>query len=213
MIFINTRSAPAVVVLALWLVSGAIAQHRKPTDGGTGLTYSDVEVTGIDAAPSRGPRDAKVIIVEFADYSCPYTIKFEPTLRKVVDEGQVRFVVMHHWIPAHKHAQMAAQVAVAAGLQGKFWEVHNLMLAEKFAAGPEGATLDGYAKYLSKVPGLDVDRLVRDAASSQVARTVDREVHAIGSNATPELVVNGRMFLAGEITADQLHTLIAEASH
>jgi protein-disulfide isomerase len=136
----------------------------------------------------------------------------EPIVRKVVNEhaDTVRLVIKHHWLPAHAHARLAAQVSVAADLQGKFWPVHEMLLDRHFASGKDGATIEGFVPYLRTIPGLDVARLVREVNSPEVNARVDRELKEFKS--TPEFVLNGRFF-QGQVSEAQLELLIEEASH
>lgn len=162
---------------------------------------------------ARGPADAKVTVIEYGDYSCGYTTKMEPIVRKVMneDQGQIRFVFVHHWLPAHKHARLAAQIAIAAGLQGKFWEVHDMLFDKHFAAGPQGATFDGYVTYLKTIRGLDIAKLRRDEDSPEVNAMLDKELASFRSTATPEFVINGRMH-TGQLTEEQFQQMIHEAA-
>jgi|HubBroStandDraft_6_1064221.scaffolds.fasta_scaffold94786_3 protein-disulfide isomerase len=171
-----------------------------------------VHVTLVDTH-ARGPVDAKVTVIEYGDYSCGYTTRMEPIVRKVMreDQGQVRFVFVHHWLPAHRHARLAAQIAIAAGLQGKFWEVHDMLFDKHFAAGPDGAIFEGYVPYLKTIPGLDIAKLRRDAESPEVNAMLDKELASFRSTATPEFVINGRIF-TGQMTEAQFQQMIHEAA-
>jgi protein-disulfide isomerase len=123
----------------------------------------------------------------------------------------VRFVIKHHWLAAHKHARLAAQVSVAADLQGKFWPVHEMMLDKHFAAGAAGASIDGFVPYLKTIPGLDIARLKKDVDSPEVNARVDRDLKEFKSTATPEFLLNGH-FMEGQISEADFNRLIDEAS-
>ena len=163
-------------------------------------------------APSRGPANAKVTVVEFTDYTCRFCHQMEPTVRKVMEDNKdsVHFVMAHHWLSAHKNARLAAQVAMAANLQGKFWPVHDMLFDKHFAGGSQGATIEGYLPYLKTIPGLDLDKLQRDVNSPEVNAELDAEVKALASDSTPEIVINGHMHL-GQLTEAQFNQLIKEA--
>ena len=139
-----------------------------------------------------GPRDAPVTLVQYADFECPFCGRAFPELKSVLhDLGQrVRFVFRHFpVIEAHPHAESAAEVAEAAGAQGKFWEMHDLLFRRQAALDDEH--LLAYAREL----GLDAAR---------VARELERQVHRArvlediqsglqsGVSGTPMFFINGR---------------------
>ena len=102
----------------------------------------------------RGPASAPVTVLEYGDFECPYCGQAEPVVRELLaDFGDVRYVWRH--LPlndVHPHAQLAAEAAEAAAEQGKFWEMHDLLLDHQDALEPRD--LVRYAEDL----GLDVDR-------------------------------------------------------
>jgi protein-disulfide isomerase len=169
-------------------------------------------VTPVAKASSKGPANAKVTVIEFTDYTCPFCLRVEPTFRKVMAENanQVHFVIEHHWIPRHKNARLAAHVALAASLQGKFWPVHDMLFEKHFAAGAAGATIDGYVPYLKTIAGLDVERLKKDVDSPEVNSELDAELKSFKSDSTPEFLINGHLH-TGQLTEEQFNQLIKEA--
>lgn len=85
-------------------------------------------VTFAETDSSRGPKDAKITIVEFSDFQCPYCSRAFPTIEQVMKDynGKVRLVFKHFpLISIHPHAQKAAEAAECAKAQGKFWEFHD----------------------------------------------------------------------------------------
>lgn len=105
---------------------------KAPTTLTGSVAPAKVDVN-IDGAYSKGSNDAKVTIVEFSDFQCPYCARFySETLGQIikdyVDTGKVRFVYKHFpLISIHPLAQKAGEAAACAGEQGKFWEMHDLM--------------------------------------------------------------------------------------
>ena len=105
-----------------------------------------------------GPDDAPVTLVEYGDFECPYCGMAHPIVKKIQRElgNQLRFVFRHFPLAeAHPHARIAAQAAEAAGVQGKFWEMHDTLFEHQQALDVED--LVGYAKAL----GLDTTRFAR----------------------------------------------------
>ena len=149
-------------------------------------------------AAKRGGDDAKIKLVEFADFGCPHCATLSAVLDGVVDDyaGQVTLYFKHFPLPGHKRSEPAARAAFAAGLQGKFWEMHHKL----FATWPKHSDADliEYAKKL----GLDVDRFKADFASPAAAEHVNRDLKealAADISGTPSLFVNGHMYF-GERT-------------
>ena len=139
----------------------------------------------------RGPSDAPVPLLEYADFECPFCGQAEPVVRELLaDHGDIRYVWRH--LPlrdVHPHAQFAAEASEAAARQGAFWGMHDLLLDHQ----GELLTPDllGYAEQLS----LDVARFTTDlhhhAGAARVAQDVD-SADLSGVSGTPTFFLNGR---------------------
>src|SRR5581483_2482422 len=105
-------------------------------------------------APVKGPRDAPVTLLEFSDFQCPFCGRVGPTLKQLEDEykGKLRIAFKNRPLPFHQNAQLAAEAALAAGDQGKFWEMHDKLFANQQAL--ERADLEPYAQEI----GLNVNQ-------------------------------------------------------
>ena len=114
----------------------------------------------------RGPMDARVTLLEYGDFECPYCGMAERIVRELLsDFADVRYVWRHLPLSdVHAHAQQAAEAAEAAEAQGAFWEMYDVLLAHQGAL--RHADLIGYAEQL----GLDVDRFSRDLTEHAGAR-------------------------------------------
>ncbi len=140
----------------------------------------------------RGDADAPVTVVEYGDYECPYCAAAAPVLRQLVDEsdGRVRLVFRNFPIAdRHPYALTAALAAEAAGDQGAFWPMHDLLLERQEHLTPKD--LLSYAAEL----GLDVeafrDTLRAHATADRVAEDV-QTAELSGVSGTPTFFVNGR---------------------
>jgi Na+/H+ antiporter NhaA len=139
----------------------------------------------------RGPRHAAVTVVEYGDYECPYCGQAEPVVRALLgDFEDVRYVWRHLPLTdVHVHAQLAAAAAEAAAAQGRYWEMHDLLLGHQGALRPNH--LRGYAADI----GLDVQRFERDLRAHGGAPRVAEDVESAdlsGVAGTPTFFVNGR---------------------
>jgi protein-disulfide isomerase len=139
----------------------------------------------------RGPADAKITLVEYGDFECPYCGQAEPVVRELLAGfGDLRYVWRHLPLSdVHPHAQLAAEAAEAAGAQGAFWPMHDLLFANQDAL--TGKDLVRYAEQL----GLDVDRFRDDlrhhTRAARVAEDVD-SADLSGVSGTPTFFVNGQ---------------------
>ena len=113
-------------------------------------------------------------------------------------------------VPTHQHALAAASAAEAAGMQGKFWEMHDLLYErqndwkKQFDVRP---VFEGYAKEI----GIDVDRYNRDVASDYVAQRIfldGKRGHALGVTGTPTVFLNGREVPFQSLPAEQLRVIL-----
>jgi len=130
----------------------------------------------------------------FTDYQCPFCQRLEGTLEDLQKKypKDVRVVVKHFPLSFHKQAEPAHRAAIAAGKQGKFWEMHDLLFASQreFRAADMNALTRAFAKQLS----LDVDRFERDMQSSASKGTVADDMklgEGVGVRGTPHTFVNG----------------------
>jgi protein-disulfide isomerase len=160
-----------------------------------------VELRGDE--PQRGPDDALVTIVEFADYQCPYCAKAAGPLHDVVDDDEdVRLVFKHYPLGNHPKAIPAARAAWAAHQQGKFWPIHEWLFSH-------GADLGGLQAEVERL-GLDVQQFLADAGSDASAASVDADFLAgakIGVTGTPVFFVNGHRYV-GTKSASQWRTIV-----
>lgn len=184
------------------LRAGARPEPRRGPDPG-----QRVEVPVGDAAV-RGPEQAKVTIVEYSDFQCPFCARVLPTLNQIRETygDQVRIVYKHLPLRIHPEAHGAAAAAEAAGAQGKFWEMHD-----RIFAGQRELSDAKYAEWAREL-GLDVERFERDRQSEAIRQRIARdeqEANRLGVSGTPAFFINGR-FLSGAQPFDAFQRLIDE---
>jgi protein-disulfide isomerase len=141
--------------------------------------------------PHTGPADARVVLVEFFDYGCPACQQFAPELQQVAEAYPNDVVIYYKQFPlaAHEFSRGAAQAALAAGKQGKFHEMHELLL--KNGTAHKKGDLDGYARSL----GLDMAKFEADfAAVAAQVESDKKEGEGAGVDGTPALYINNRKF-------------------
>ena len=159
---------------------------------GTAEVITDLAVpVDPDRDHIRGPEESLVTMVEYGDFECPYCGMAEPAVRELLrDYGEVRYVWRH--LPlndVHPNAQLAAEAAEAAGKQGAFWEMHDLLLDHQDALNPRA--LIGYADSL----GLDTDRFAADLRKHAGRAHVEEDLESADLSTvsgTPTFFVNGK---------------------
>jgi protein-disulfide isomerase len=171
------------------------------------------------AIHSRGGANAPVTIEEFGDFQCPPCGELFPKLTKVeADYGErLRVVFRHHPMRKHEHAVLAARAAEAAGLQGRFWEMHDLLFENSLrwtkgvdTVGPEATpsrrlqskilameieVRDVFISYAERLK-LDVERFKTDMDGEEVKARIEADkAHGgtLGVDRTPTLYINGRL--------------------
>jgi protein-disulfide isomerase len=219
---LGVLSAALVASLATWLVFSAAARlpRRLRIRALLGTAEPIIDLAyPVDPERDhiRGPAEAPVTVLEYGDFECPYCGRAEPAVRDLLaDFGDVRYVWRHLPLTdVHPHASMAAQAAEAAGEQGAFWELHDLMLDHQQAL--RTPDLIGYAEGLGLDVGRFRDDLERGVGTTHIAEDVD-SADLSGVSGTPTFFINGRRHhgaydlatLSAEVRAARARAAIAE---
>jgi NhaA family Na+:H+ antiporter len=166
------------------------------------------------AAHVRGAPDAPVTLEVFGDFQCPSCAMISGVISKLEQEygPRLRVVFRHFPLAMHPHAMDAAQAAEAAGLQGRFWEMHDMLYQYQSVwskASDPGRLFETYAASL----GLDVERFREDSKSNEVRTRIvveGEDGDSRGVKNTPTLFVNGQEARAA-FTAERLREAIDAA--
>ncbi len=159
--------------------------------------------------PAKGPATAPVTIVEFSDFQCPFCSRITPTLDAVVSKygNKIRLVFRQFPLPMHPNAAKAAEAALCANEQGKFWEMHDAMFKDQ-----AGLAVDGLKSKAAGIAGVNAANFNSCLDSGKETPVVQADVKAgskAGVNGTPAMFVNGR-FISGVVSADDLSKVIDE---
>lgn len=202
------------LLLVMYFRQSADWTARKPTQSPSAKQNQPNSVKlGADPPHALGAVDAPVLIEEFGDFECPPCGLLHPILKSMKAEFGPRLVIVFRQFPMvslHRHAMAAARASEAAGLQGKFWEMYDLLYENQqtwHEASDAGPIFEQYAVRI----GLDLDRFKLDAAGQVVNQRIslDRERGAwIGVQGTPTLFLNGREVQLESLTPERLRTLI-----
>ena len=163
------------------------------------ISMKDVAVRG-----SQGPG---VTLVEFADFQCPYCQQIQPSLTKIEAEfkGKVAFAYKDYPLPMHPDAEKAAEASHCAAAQGKYWEYHDVLYANKQLDPP---ALKTYARDL-KLDAKTFETCLDSGQMAGVVGTQNSEAQALGLQGTPTFFVNGR-YVSGNVTYERLRSVISE---
>ena len=109
------------------LVEQGFTDSEIVGEAGQALPPGQPKKIDVADAPMKGNPSAKITLVEFADYECPHCKRFQPVLRQILDEfhSDVKLYFKHYPLPQHTNARLAAEAAVAAQKQGKFWQFQD----------------------------------------------------------------------------------------
>lgn len=221
------RILPFIIILAVLgaALGSAWYMTRSPsTSAGNQMTQSSPGqakptpamrnvVPGADPPHTMGPPNAPVHLEEFGDFECPPCAMFHPILKQMKQEFGDKLQITFREYPLtqnHPHALAAASAAEAAGLQGKFWEMHGLIFDHQndwkgaFDVRP---IFEGYAKQI----GLDLERFKRDVESDRVEQRIfldGKRGHSMGVNSTPTVFMNGRELPFESLPPEKLRVLI-----
>jgi protein-disulfide isomerase len=160
--------------------------------GGGGRGSETVFAVPVGDSPVKGVADARVTIVEFTDFQCPYCAGAQGTLEELRERygADLRLVLKHDPIPSHPDAHAAALAAECAGAQGQFWPYADLLFARQAELGD-----DAYRAWAREVPGLDAARFEACLSQAEPAPRIERDqalAARLGLTALPTFFVNGR---------------------
>lgn len=162
----------------------------------------------IGSAPSLGPADAPITLVEFSDFQCPYCAVAAPEIAGLLKSAptQVRLVFKNYPLDMHPQAPQAAAAAVAAGKQGKFWEMHDALFAHRNNLQRSGLLAD------AKALGLDMTKFEADLDAPETKAVVDADTSLgdkLGVPGTPTVFINGARY-NGPVNAVALRTVLEQ---
>ena len=192
-----------VIAVALLGVAIFLISDREPN---TEAKQNTDPIENIEQIWSKGPDDAKVILVEYSDFQCPACKAVEPIVGKIITDysDRVRIIYKHYpLVNLHNNALPAAKAAEAAGYQGKFWEMHDLLFANQPAFSDN--ELLSYAKELN----LDTEKFQRYMNNKNIEVKILRQAEEAGqkgAGGTPTFYINDK-----KVVVEKSYTEIIDA--
>ena len=192
------RRLPFVIVAAVALAtigSGAMLYRAKRPQL-QAIPEKLSAKTNAESAHVRGNPDAPVTLEEFADFQCPPCSSFAGFGEELLKEydSRLRIVFRNFPLPLHEHAQEAALAAEAAGLQGRFWEMHDVLYREQATWSKAPNARELFESYAGTI-GLNLDQFRKDMDGEKARERVDSD-HArgesLGIKITPTLFINNQ---------------------
>lgn len=153
----------------------------------------------------KGSSNAKVTIVEYTDYQCPFCSRFftdayAQIMKTYVDTGKVRYAVQNLPLPFHANANISAQAAECAGDQKKFWEMHDKLFANQNEWANESDPKPKFEAYAREI-GINVDGFKRCIADGKFKQKVDDDnalAAKVGASGTPSFFINGKLLVGAQ---------------
>jgi len=194
------RYLPFVIVIgvALTTLGSGTLLYRAKRQQLKNIPESESVLTKTNTAPAhiRGNPDAPVTLEEFGDFQCPPCGKFSEFVEELLKEynSRLRLVFRNFPLSGHEHAREAALAAEAAGLQGKFWEMHDTLYREQETWTKAPNVRELFESYAGTI-GLNVDQFKKDMDSDKVRERIDSDralADSLGIKVTPTLFINNR---------------------
>jgi Na+:H+ antiporter, NhaA family len=184
------------VVAALTITIAAILYHAKRMAAVTVPKERTVASQATDSVHVRGSADAPVTLEEFGDFQCPPCGRLAGPLQEIEKDYGTRLRVIFRNFPfaIHEHAREAAYAAEAAGLQGHFWEMHDLLYREQANWSKTKDVQPLFASYAG-ILGLNLDRFKKDMDSEKVREKIESDQkrgEALGVKNTPTIFINNQ---------------------
>lgn len=207
----NKQFLVVILVVIVGLAGIFALTNKKDENGG------DNKNTSAEASQHiAGKKDSKVTLLEYGDFQCPACKSYFPLIDQLKAEygDRVAFQFRHFpLVQIHPNAFVSARAAEAAGKQGKFFEMHDLLYENQETWANSSSPiplLQGYAKQLN----LNIDQFDSDMNSSAVADTINADVksaQALGASSTPTFAINGKKIDKNPQSIDEFKKILDEA--
>lgn len=183
----------AVLIGGLWLLINAANAPLTPPPPAEIQNVPPVSKTDF----IRGNPNAKITLIEYADFQCPACAAMHSTIKQLEGDFKDNLRLIYRFFPltdAHQNAMISAQAAYAASLQGKFWEMHDIIYENQDGWSDSTQPKTIFTDYAKKI-GLNLNKFNSDIDSDSTKKFVTDEQNKgldLGINGTPTLFLNGK---------------------
>lgn len=196
----NNDKKPLILASAVFVIIIAGIVYYFASGGNTEKSSSQTVIEGLNENDHiRGSKDSAVTIIEYSDFQCPACGNYYPIVKKMEEEFKDNLAVVYRNFPLrqlHPNAQIAAQAAEAAGDQGKFWEMHDLLFEKQneWSSQNKAQVKETLAQYAESLE-LNIDQFKTDLESKETQQKIDEDYDSgnkYNITATPTFFVNGK---------------------
>lgn len=192
------------IVVCVVVLGGLVAYSRKNQINVDAINQNSIVAASIDNGNIGdhvfGSKDGKTILIEYGDFQCPGCGAAYPTLKNVTEKNKdtLTFIFRNNPLTTiHPNARAAAAAAEAAGLQGKYWEMHDLLYEKQndWSGASTDQRLSFFNKYASQVGVKDLKKFATDMESKAVTSKIDFDLSLgkkVQVDATPTIILNGK---------------------
>ena len=199
-IWIIASIAILTFVFGAMLVIDKASKTNPGTSDYNNISVLENRLLPVDGSDHiRGDENAKITVIEYSDFECPACVAAAPVVKELISsyEGKVRFVSRSFPLPQHKLARLASYAAEAAGLQGKFYEMSDVLNEQKNEWSAEKDPTGKFKEYANGI-GLDVSRFEADINSKAVKDKVARDeqnAYDMQLFQTPSFFIDGKFVI------------------
>lgn len=205
----ETKVVTGIVLATLLIIIGGIFAIGKQGSTAQNLNLKPELVDRADA-PRTGT-STKVVITEFADFQCPACAALSPQLERLLETDGDKFTLVYRNFPLHQYSYESAAAALAAGEQGKFFEMGRKLYDNQDEwSAPSANRTAIFEKYAQEL-GLNMDKFKASVQDPKHKESVDRDrrdATTMGINSTPTLIINGTQAVRGALPYEQLRDLV-----
>ena len=189
-----------VLIGGLWFLVSTVNNSPSPSNPIEMVNLPPVSKDDFAKGPESdktGSESARVTLIEYGDFQCPACAAYFPLVKQIAEEFGNELRIVHRFFPLtniHKNAMLAAQTAFAAGLQGKFWEMHDKLYANQKSWAEEAKAKDIFIEYAGKL-GLNTDQFIADFNTESTKKFITDQMNSgisIGINSTPSFFINSK---------------------
>lgn len=207
----NKQFLVVIVVIVVGLFGVLTLTRNKDSSGQTG------DSTATQATNHTvGKGEKNVTVLEYGDFECPACSAYYPIIQEIEKEygDKIKFQFRHYpLVQIHQNAFISSRVAEAAGIQGKFFEMHNILYEQQDSWAKATDPTSQFTAFAAQV-GLNIDQFKTDLASEAVANSINADVKAgqgVGVNSTPTFVINDKKVEQNPQTLEDFKKLIDDA--